>query len=677
MTELQAQWIQSQGIEEADVSDVTVLDSTIFICTNGIWSRNINGGVWQQRLSGIRFSRIEVCGEALFAWGTYTCYRSLDHGNTWQDMNTYWGIQPIQTLCTIDSTLFFSNYNKIFRSDDQGTTIYPIVIDTGIYINSVESGGSESLFRYRHSCDYLFESIDKGITWDTISMAGLPSNVGIFGVSRLNGNIWLGANHTIYMRNDIQQQWVFNDSIYLNRMKILNGNLMVSTWFEGVYRLDTTVNQWFPENTGLETLTVEGFCDYAGGLFLATNIGPFKCTIPYNWEPFYDGLNQADISTVSFLGNEVWAVAPRGTFVSTDHGTTFTKHEMSGLSKPISLLLTDSLFYARTNNSFWISSDHGNSWVEENSGLPSPTQWPYLSLRSLVKQGGYLFLGTNEGIYRSPSQNIYWTKMISFTYQDNHPIYLFCDESTLFAVKEVYNNNYHHTFRSVDFGQTFDSVSLPVYYNPAFASSGNAYYALSCNQLFKSADAGSSWSTLPIGNPDIYGLFLAASQPALIVGGSKLSITLYDLYLAVTYDNGNTWTDIQENLPVPPWPVLSQLAINQQRTFASPGGYGLWYQDGLLTGIGNNPAITAGRLTVSPNPAKGRATLLFDLPEPCTAAITITGMTGRVLYQGQAKTFEKGSRKEQLNLKDMAPGIYIVSFCSDKLNLHCKLQITD
>jgi hypothetical protein len=678
MTELQAQWIQSQGIDEADVSDVIVLDSTIFICADGIWSRNVNGGAWQERLPGVSFERMEACGDALFAWGTFTCYRSPDHGNTWQDMNTYWGTIA-HSLCIIDSTLFFSTPYGMFRSDNLGNTVYPIMTDSSFIYPMVAGEGNSSLFWYKnYACDYLFESTDKGITWDTILWTGLPSNFYVYDISRLDSNIWLAANTGVYWRSDSQQQWVpIQDTLGISKLDILNGTLFACSWYKGVFRLNPANYKWFPENTGLETLTVNGFCDYAGGLFLATDFGPYKCTTPYNWIPFYDGLNLASIDALAFLGNEVWSVSKRGTFVSTDQGVTFTKHEMKGIFKPASLLLTDSIFYALSNDSVWISTDHGNSWAAYNSGLPVPTQWPFLSLCSLVKQGGYLFLGTNLGLYRSPCQNISWTKVISFTSQDNHPVYLFCDDSTLLAVKEVNtSSNFYYTFRSADSGQTFDSVSLPVGSQPVFTGNGIDFYALYYNQIFKSTDEGISWSTLPIGNPAMHGYLLAAKEPALIVGGSKINATLYDLYLAVTFDDGITWYDIQENLPVSSWPVLSQLAINQQRTFASPSGYGLWYQDNVLAGIKSNQKNAAG-LTIAPNPAHSIARVQFDMPESSSGNITLAGITGNRIYSSPLQKFGKGKNSVQIDVSGFPQGLYIVSLRTDRITMQGKMMISE
>jgi len=674
---LNAQWIPAQGLDGANATDVAVLDSTLFVCAQGVVSRNIAGGPWEQHLQGTTVSRITRCGNALFAWGYVTCYRSLDHGNSWQNMQSLWGVSLVFSLCAIDSTLFFTGLDTVYRSDDYGNTIYPVFSLSTYPYPMVSSCGGTSLFLVQTSpgpgCFY--ESTDKGMTWDTISYSGLPNNFGYGPMCRLGSNIWLSTPTGNFMRNDSQQQWVLKSQVWFSRMEILDGVLTAGS-SQGLFRLDPLLNQWFPENTGLETLDARGLCSDAGVLYLATGVGPFKCTTLYNWQPFYDGLNQSEIGTLAFHGSEVWAVIPQGTFISTDEGANFTKHTMIGMGNPEKLIMTDSVFYAVAADSFYVSNDHGAIWTLSNTGITFPVQWPFLNLTSLVMQGDYLFLGTNLGLYRSLRQNINWAKMNSFNFANPSVTDLFCDQNTLIAVKTVYTNDYHYySFRSSDFGQTFDSISMPFNSEPIFGGDGAMIYALSHNKLFKSSDEGISWTNIPIGSENIYGFFLPVKEPAVMVGGSKLNGTLTDIYLAVTYDDGVSWTDISGNLPVPSWPVMKQVAVNLQRTFAAPSMNGLWYQDGLLTGISENQSYLSHQQKLIPNPSNGKTTLFFDLPEATTGKITISGMLGRNLYEGKTKSYLKGANREYLDISNLPSGPYLVSLQTPKMKLTSKLLI--
>jgi hypothetical protein len=461
------------------------------------------------------------------------------------------------------------------------------------------------------------------------------------------------------------------------RMEILDG-VLTATSTQGVFRLDTLQNQWFSENSGLETLDARGLCSYDGDLYLATAFGPFKTAGLYNWQPFYDGLKKSDVRTLAFNGSKVWVVIPRGTFISEDGGSTFAKHNMTGMGAPEMLIMTDSVFYAVASDSFYISTDNGYSWTLHNNGLQPPPQWPFLDLNSFVFHGNNLFLGTNDGLYTSPCGNIQWTRLSSFTSPVPRRIDLFSEENTLIAFNLYYNNGDQFcSFRSIDDGATFDSISLPISYPLVFAGDGPELYALSRNSLFKSIDEGISWNSIPIGNTEIYGFFLTASEPALIVGGSELQMTLTNIYLALTHDDGQSWSDISGNLPVPSWPILKQVAISQQRTFVAPSMNGLWYQDGLLTNAGDHPDIHSASMKIIPNPSNGVASLVFNFPEAVECRMTITGMMGNVIYEGQTKSFPKGRSQEQIDLSDLAAGIYLITLHTRNRKVTCKMVIRD
>lgn len=672
-----AQWLPGQGLDGGDATDVAVLDTTLFVCADGIVSRNMAGGPWTQHLQSTSVSRINRCGEALFTWGYVSCYRSLDHGNSWLNMQSQWNNEVVFSLCTVDSTLFFTTPEHVFRSDDLGNTIFPVFTFPGYVYPTVSSGGGPSLFWYQTmpGPDCLYESSDKGLTYDTIPLAGLPANIGFGPVCRMGGIIWLSTTAGTYMRNDLLPQWTLKCPESFSRMEILEGVLTAGS-SQGVFRLDTLLNQWFPENSGLETLDVRGLVSNNGVLYLATAFGPFKTSGLYNWQPFYDGLNKSDVRTLALHNNEVWAVIPRGTFVSEDEGATFTQHFMTGMGDPEMLIMTDSVFYAVAIDSFYVSNDHGSSWALHQEGLMPPPQWPFLDLTSLVIQGDHLFLGTNDGLYTSPVQNIQWTKLNSFTNPVPRRIDLFSDANTLIAVNQMYINDYQfHSFRSTNGGATFDSMSLPISSPLVFAGDGPELYSLSRNSLFKSIDEGISWNSIPIGNPEIYGFFLTASEPALIVGGSELQITLTDIYLAVTYDDGVSWSDISGNLPVPSWPILKQVAINQQRTFAAPSMNGLWYQDGLLTSTDDHSAIPEASMKIVPNPSSDAATLVLNFPEATEGRVTITGMMGNIIYEAKKRTFSKGSHHERIDINNFAAGLYLVTLETGQKKLICKLLV--
>ena len=681
---LNAQWIPCSGIDGAYTQSLVTLDSTLFVCSgnNGIYARKVTGGAWEQKLPTTFFWDIMRCGNALFAYTEWSCFRSLDHGNTWQSMHQYWGVSSTYSLCAVDTVLFFASYQSVYSSFDNGSTIFLINNNLPPLNTPIVSASEGTLFCYSDYDSYqIFQSQDLGNTWDSIPTAGLPTTWHVTGdICKFGGDIWDATSAGIYKYNNLQENWVLvKDSVMFRHLEAINGVLYANSKDQGFFRLDAGSNQWIPENNSLETLDVEGFCNFDNQLFLATDVGPYTAGTNYAWQPFYDGLNQTEVRKVFTHNNEVWVTTAKYLYRSVDEGAHFVKHDLNGIAVPTQLIMTDSVFYMIAADSFYISNDHGNTWNLHNSGLPYSTQYPYLHLNSLAVNNDFIFLGTDMGLFRSTHNNYTWTKLLSLGTAGLLALDLVEQDTVLLVIKSLYTSDYHYyVFRSTNNGLSFDSVSgLPSTYFPLIEADQNNLYALVFKQLYKSGDGGSSWISLPINDPDFRGYCLAVKAPAIIVGGTKLGPTQFGTCLAVTYDDGLTWTDIRENLPVPAWPYINLAEVNQMRTFASPLQNGLWYQDNVLAGLSKISPLPASKINVAPNPAQGFATLHVDLAEACTAKVMVADMMGNISFAGQIRRFEKGKTTEQLDLRSLAPGLYIVSFHSEKTTLHFKLQIID
>ena len=589
-SDLPAQWISSQGLDGGFSQSLVTLDSTLFVCTgnNGIFARKVTGGAWEQKFPSAFFREIMRSGNALFAYSWFICYRSLDHGNTWQNMHPYWNVSETNSLCTIDTTLFIATETGVFRSYDNGSSVSHINNNLPEMLAPMISSSEGTLFCYTYNYAHkIFQSQNAGNSWDSINTSGLPSSYYEVGdICKFNGNIWLAASQGIYLFNNLQGTWVLvQDSLYLLHLKEINGILYGNSVSNGFFRLDQGSNQWVPENTGLDNWEVRGFCNFNDQLFLATASGPFTCTSNYAWQPFFDGLNQAEIRNVFVHNNDVWVTTGRALYTSSDEGVHFIKHDLNGIAVPTQLVMTDSVFFMVAADTFYISTNQGNTWTKHTSGLPYTPQSPYLQINSLAVNGDFLFLGTNKGLFRSGHYLYSWINLPSLGTANLTSLDFMIQDTVLLAVKNSY-----HLFRSENNGQTFDSVSgLPSGYPPLIEGDQNDIYSLfQSHQIFKSADGGVSWFSIPVSDPYFHGFSIAVKEPAVIVGGQRYGPDIFGNYLGVTYDDGNTWTDISENLPKSAWPEIIVIEVNQMRTFTSPMQNGLWYQDNVLAGISSH-----------------------------------------------------------------------------------------
>lgn len=128
---------------------------------------------------------------------------------------------------------------------------------------------------------------------------------------------------------------------------------------------------------------------------------------------------------------------------------------------------------------------------------------------------------------------------------------------------------------------------------------------------------------------------MAVQDNEVFISGSLLGITLYDIYLSMTGDNGITWTDIRDNLPLSPdLPTMILLKINQGRLFTAPSNNGLWYRDDLTTGFPGQQKHEFSSLTLFPNPATYDLTLITNEESFQTGScITVYDIYGREVFK--------------------------------------------
>jgi photosystem II stability/assembly factor-like uncharacterized protein len=118
------------------------------------------------------------------------------------------------------------------------------------------------------------------------------------------------------------------------------------------------------------------------------------------------------------------------------------------------------------------------------------------------------------------------------------------------VVADVTNSSEHYFFSSFDAGLTWQYVPPP----PGFPTFQDAlhWWALSGNTLFKSADAGQSWTVVSHGVPaSLKGLRVLDSEHAWGV-----TIEAGGYGLAVTSDSGQRWTKANVPRPEQPLPFL-------------------------------------------------------------------------------------------------------------------------
>jgi hypothetical protein len=118
--EVKPQWMPAQGLEGAEIKEILLYDSLIFISGNGngIFRKHVNDPFWNlDHYPGV-FSRIRMTDTVIFAahsW--YNCFsRSFDSGENWEEIE--YPFNMVQSMDIIGNTVFVSHIGDIFKYQD-------------------------------------------------------------------------------------------------------------------------------------------------------------------------------------------------------------------------------------------------------------------------------------------------------------------------------------------------------------------------------------------------------------------------------------------------------------------------------------------------------------------------------------------------------------------------------
>ena len=100
--------------------------------------------------------------------------------------------------------------------------------------------------------------------------------------------------------------------------------------------------------------------------------------------------------------------------------------------------------------------------------------------------------------------------------------------------------------------------------------------------IFYSDDLGGTWEEIVIDNPNSNITSIDQNEDYIVAGG-RIGYTNY--FISVSTNNGQSWTNITENLPWIMYNKIDNINIHNERLFVSSGQNNLWYRDDILTNI--------------------------------------------------------------------------------------------
>ena len=645
-----AQWQPCQGLEGGGVDYVIKSDSFLLISSiHNIYRTDTNFlSPWEKcnDIGGGRFLKVDSC---IFSNGVMQyIFRSFDNGNTWNQIED--NISPL-TMCSIDNIIFLDYDNRIARSDDY--------LDTFNFVTSLPAVDNPQVWSYDSMLiisddffDGIYQSVDTGSSWDTITTNGLPN--GTFWANDMiyfDNTIWFGGDKGIYFLNSERTKWFEANSTLLVEEMILtlfvwDDELYCGTGKGGLYNFNQTDTAWIHvENSPKGIL---GLCEINDELYCGSSRGPYTMDTLGNWHTHFDGIYRRNISYLSELNDTIYTFANNDLFKSVNNGHYFDKiNNVSGKQ----IIATDSVIYVLSGSDIIISRDNALSWDTITAGLE-------YRLDHLSITNDYYYVSGN-GLFRSRVDSIEWIELENGL--SGGPMNYFEAIDSVVIVDDNYAN---FVSISKDYGNTFDILFNTNDYSIPIKKINNDFYILKQNLILFSDDLGETWEEISINNPPCIAWSIDQNEDYLVVGGGYTGV-LYP-YLSISVDNGQTWTDLVDNLPSSDYTLIDNVKIHNERLFASSQYNSLWYRDDILTGISENNFSKEkfDKIHLYPNPVKDVITLeLLSTQENCQFRI----FDIRGSEQINKKII---GMKTEIYLGELKSGIYIIEVInsSEKIN---------
>lgn len=390
----------STGLEGSSIS------SLVSDIDNYIWTAS-QSGIFVSLDKGLNWKKVNSTTGKLFAASNsqivivvndFGVYNLSNHGNDFTEITIPIRLSNVKCiLSNSNDCLFTSIDKKIMRSTDGGqswhvnlVTYFPIssFAKNPNGITYVVGGAGDAVFGFNE----IFYSSNNGVTWNYINTDSYVFPLNIITINKQN-NIYITCN---------------GRGVY----KLLNNSTLIQASNEGL------TNKTILSLIALSKDTLLAGTD-GGGIYVSFNQGD-------NWIQSNTGLTSMWITSLAvnshgtlFAGSNFQG----GVFRSADQGNTWVALGPSNESIVcLAVNSSDKIFAGTESEGVFCSTDDGETWTKENSGLTNEN----IQILSL-DNNGFIYAGTKQGIFKSTKSTITAinetdSKLpLNFSLQQNYP----------------------------------------------------------------------------------------------------------------------------------------------------------------------------------------------------------------------------------------------------------------
>ncbi len=490
----------------------------------------------------------------------------------WTQTNGPYGGTITALHATPEGVLFAGTEIGIFRSADSGKTWTPA--NEGLWVSpdnilpNILVLTQEGNTLYAGTNGALFYSTNGGDSWQQLTP--FQDEFGISGVVIIDDTVYIGrsSQESVFFSNDNGKSWTQIDNGLTGRggpKLFAVGTTLFAQMRRRVFRLKAGENSWtkltiadpWTKTTVESDITkfaVSGKAIYAatadGELVRSTDMGNFWRSIKPKLMQHFDGELAVVENTVFYIGS---GSADGRVFRSNDAGNSWRLFNTSLINKTILSVetLSENMLYAGTYEGIFRSMDSGESWAKTNTGIINTYIKDLVFFRSAL----YTII-RGDGICKSADGGNSWVPVNDGLVASDGGTLTISEGKLYAATNETYygsqNLSTAGVYRLADDGNSWvpiqtnmQSVNDRIYAVNQLIVSGETFYVVGQmgdgTRLYRWRVGEDLWTQL---RPQDLGW-----QPSAVSAGHTVYISSMNRKLLRSVDEGDSWTDVSQNLP--------------------------------------------------------------------------------------------------------------------------------
>ena len=320
--------------------------------------------------------------------------------------NQNWGISQ-----TTDQTMYFANNSGLLEYDGVNWSLYPVP-DSSI-VRSVKAVGNDV-----YSGSYMDFGVWKKNNKNVLEYTSLVQKTGIeltddeqfWKIIKLDEWLVFQSFSRIYLVNEVTNEFSFIESDdEITNIFVLNGVLFFNKLNEGIFKFVNGATELVTNDVNLVANKLVGAFDLEGRLLIITASNGFyflenESLISWKIDASIDLTALSIYSATKLKDNSIiLGTVSNGYFHLNSEG--LLKYDLN-FEKGLSNNTVLSVFEDQQNN-LWLGLDIGISFINLSTqfSVYNDTKGTIGTVYSSVLHNGYLYLGTNQGLFYKPRQS--------------------------------------------------------------------------------------------------------------------------------------------------------------------------------------------------------------------------------------------------------------------------------